>query len=84
MLAERLLSNGSLPPGEAEQLTATLRRLRELYRRHIEAEDQIVFPLARQALSDEQLRRVGSEMAARRVADPGRIESRCGQRRRAQ
>lgn len=83
-LANRLLSDGRLEVTEARCLLEKLRELRDLYRRHIEAEDQIVFPLARRALSDEQMQQVGREMAARRVTNPGRSTSRCGQRRRAE
>jgi hemerythrin-like domain-containing protein len=68
-LAERLLSEGRLPAADAALLCDTLRSLKVLYLRHIEAEDHGVFPLARRALSDEQLQRVGREMAARRAAD---------------
>jgi hemerythrin-like domain-containing protein len=54
-----------------------------LYHQHIRMEDTEVFPLAARVLSAEQIAQIGSEMAQRRQLNPGRAQSRCGQRRRA-
>jgi hemerythrin-like domain-containing protein len=51
------------------------------YGEHIPIEDENVFVLAKQLLDDAQLRTVGEEMKQRRIDDPGRIGSRCAERR---
>ena len=63
--------SAALPAEERQKLRAALAALRDLYARHIEVEDRQIFPLAGRVLSEEQLRRVGSEMAARHGLSPG-------------
>lgn len=82
-LGLRWLADGRLPRPEAEELRDVLTRLRGGYQRHIRLEDEEVFPLAARVLSGAALAATGAEMKQRRAADPGRKESRCGQRRRA-
>jgi hemerythrin-like domain-containing protein len=43
-----------------------VRRLSEIYPRHIEVEDQVLFPAADRALSREQKAEIAAEMAGRR------------------
>jgi hemerythrin-like domain-containing protein len=59
-----------------------LEELAATYVRHIRLEDQRVFVLASQVLSQEQLQEIGREMRRRRAVDPGREQSRCAERRR--
>ena len=47
-------------------------RIRELYREHIRAEDEDLFPLAAEVVEPEDLEAVGTEMAARRGINWGR------------
>jgi hemerythrin-like domain-containing protein len=65
-LVTRWLSDGSLPDGEATELSLQLAMLRKIYEAHIALEDGVVFPVATRTLSDDQLRAIGREMAARR------------------
>lgn len=44
-------------------------RLRELYRRHIQSEDQILTALARRLLTETELAAIAVEMRARRATD---------------
>jgi hemerythrin-like domain-containing protein len=57
---------GPLSPDEFSRLRGALELLAELYRRHIDVEDNYIFPLAGRALSPEVQRAIGLEMAARR------------------
>lgn len=82
-LGLRWLDEGRLNDADTANLRQVLQLLAETYRRHIRIEDEEVFPLATRALSGEELAAVGEEMKRRRAADPGRAESRCGQRRRS-
>lgn len=68
-LGREWLAEGMLSPAETERLTKTLLRLKAMYARHIAVEDMEVFPLAGKLLSEESLRTVGREMAARRGLD---------------
>ncbi|HQZ37971.1 MAG TPA: hemerythrin domain-containing protein [Vicinamibacterales bacterium] len=65
-LVRQWLSNGTLPEGEVQILTAGLATLERLYRDHIAVEDHEVFPAAGRVLSPADLEAVGREMAARR------------------
>jgi hemerythrin-like domain-containing protein len=60
------LKNGSLPPEQASRLLTLVVHLRELYRHHIAAEDNEVFPTAAAALSTSDREAIGNEMASRR------------------
>lgn len=70
------LQTGSLPPEKLDRLMQLLQSLTTLYQRHIAMEDQEVFPIAKSALSAEQVAEVGREMARRRglaVDEQGRV-----------
>jgi hemerythrin-like domain-containing protein len=60
------LASGELPETDAVRLVTILGQLRELYRRHIAAEDNEVFPAAAKILSGEDRQAIGREMASRR------------------
>jgi hemerythrin-like domain-containing protein len=60
------LAKGSLSVERSAQLRAALRRLEDLYARHIAIEDQELFPLAASMLGAGDLTAIGLEMAARR------------------
>jgi hemerythrin-like domain-containing protein len=60
------LASGELPETDAARLVTILGQLRELYRRHIAAEDNEVFPAAAKILSGEDRQAIGREMASRR------------------
>jgi hemerythrin-like domain-containing protein len=62
----RWLDAGSLDAAQTAHLAQVLRDLREMYRKHIAVEDQQVFPLAGKVLNEQQLAKIGKEMADRR------------------
>ncbi len=74
-LGREWLDAGRLEPPDAERLIATLRELRELYRRHIAVEDNEVFVLAGSLLPPDQVEALGREMAIRRGLDPDNLLS---------
>lgn len=82
-LGRSWLDRGVLDPVQAGELQRRVGWLCNLYRQHIQMEDMVIFPLAGKVLCQEQLARIGREMADRRRLNPGRAQSRCGQRRRA-
>jgi len=57
---------GHISVDQRRQLSALLEQLRNMYRRHIDVEDQQVFPLAGEVLRPEQLAELGKQMARRR------------------
>lgn len=61
------LRNGTLPPEQASRLLTLLVQLGDLYRHHIAAEDNEVFPTAEAALSAADRQAIGSEMTSRRL-----------------
>lgn len=65
-LGQMWLANGMLLPREAAKLSVQLASLAELYQRHIDLEDNDVFPAAATILSAADRARIGTEMAARR------------------
>lgn len=62
----RWLDHGFLSDADIRNLQDRLAELQSLYRDHIAVEDGWLFPVAAQLLSDDQLRDIGREMAARR------------------
>jgi hemerythrin-like domain-containing protein len=60
------LKDGSLPPEQASRLLTVVVQLRDLYRHHIAAEDNEVFPTAAAAFSTSDREAMGNEMASRR------------------
>ncbi|HLJ48341.1 MAG TPA: hemerythrin domain-containing protein [Bryobacteraceae bacterium] len=65
-LGRRWLETGHLAESDAARMAALLDTLSALYARHIEIEDQQVFPLAGQALEASDVSAIGDEMARRR------------------
>lgn len=63
---QRWARDESLDAAATAQLLADLESLQAIYTRHIKVEDQELFPAAADALSGDDLRAVGQEMAARR------------------
>jgi len=62
------LEKGVLDPRRRREMKEALKRLSEMYGRHIEIEDRELFPLAARILPAEELAEVGREMAERRGA----------------
>jgi hemerythrin-like domain-containing protein len=62
----RWLDLGFLSDSDMRNLRDRLAELKAIYREHISIEDEQLFPAAARLLSDEQLREIGREMAARR------------------
>jgi hemerythrin-like domain-containing protein len=60
------IANGGLTPAQHEELAAAARNLQQLYERHIELEEQVVFPRAAQLLNSDALAAIGEEFRARR------------------
>lgn len=71
MLIRRWLKDSPLVPAESAELGERLSALRTLYQRHIAVEDHDLFPAAARLLSEDQIRLIGREMAARRGVRPG-------------
>jgi hemerythrin-like domain-containing protein len=65
-LGQSWLTNGKLAAEDAAHLVTILTQLREIYRHHIAAEDNEVFPAAAAVLSDSDRQAIGKEMASRR------------------
>ncbi len=62
----RWLDHGFLSDADRRNLQDRLSELQSIYREHIAVEDGFLFPVAAQLLSDDELRDIGREMAARR------------------
>jgi len=67
---EQWLRDGQLPPMTLRTLQHQLEELHELYRHHIQIEDNQIFPLAGKTLTSSELASIGREMKARRAASP--------------
>ena len=65
-LGEAYLKEGSLPLAEAAKFRKAVASLVSMYKCHIRIEDEIVFPLATQLLSQADKAAIAQEMAARR------------------
>lgn len=65
-LGRRWLAEGRLAAEDFERIWAALTALDPLYRRHIKAEESIVFPFAARVLSPSEKASIGIEMASRR------------------
>ncbi len=68
-LGRRWLEGGRLTVEESGRLCGVLAELAELYRGHIAVEDGELFPAAAAALSVEERKAMGAEMAARRAVN---------------
>jgi hemerythrin-like domain-containing protein len=62
----RWLDHGFLSDADMRNLQDRLAELQSIYREHIAVEDGWLFPVAAELLSDDKLRDIGREMAARR------------------
>jgi hemerythrin-like domain-containing protein len=62
----RWLDVGFLSAADMRNLQDRLAELQSIYREHIAVEDGFLFPVAAQLLSEDELREIGREMAARR------------------
>jgi hemerythrin-like domain-containing protein len=69
-IGTRWLTQATISAEERQRFRAAVDALEEIYRKHIELEDQEVFPIAARVLSAEEQREVGLEMARRR-SQPG-------------
>jgi hemerythrin-like domain-containing protein len=76
-LGTRWLENGTLDTAEAAELKRLLDELHATYAHHIEIEDGVVFPLARQVLASGAQAAIGREMAERRGLDSQLPSPRC-------
>jgi iron-sulfur cluster repair protein YtfE (RIC family) len=65
-LGRAWLAAGSLPAPEASRFLSLTTQLQQVYRMHIAAEEEIVFPAAAQLLPEGERMAIGAEMAARR------------------
>ena len=67
------------------RLVATLKKIAHAYHEHIRVENEVLFPLCAELLSDEDLWDIGTELAVRRGLDPTRLDytGRCSERRMA-
>lgn len=72
---ERWLSVGSLAPVQVRRLENLLEMLEGLYARHIDVEDNQVFRLAAEVLDEEELEKIGREMAQRRGVEPVKVDA---------
>jgi hemerythrin-like domain-containing protein len=68
VLVRRWLDRGRLEPSDVSELAKRLSELHRIYRAHIAVEDGELFPAAARVLSADDLRAIGTEMAARRPA----------------
>jgi hemerythrin-like domain-containing protein len=69
-LGVRCVDEGHLAPVDAGRFRQAVSELTSIYREHIRIEDELMFPAAKQALSESQKAEIANEMAARR--EPGK------------
>jgi hemerythrin-like domain-containing protein len=65
-IGEQWIAEQRIGPEALGELRSAVAELAAMYRRHIEVEDQQLFPLAQRVLTRDQKRQVGEEMARRR------------------
>jgi hemerythrin-like domain-containing protein len=65
-LANRYLTVGTLSRAEVNQFQNAVAELESMYARHIQVEDEKIFPLAARLLPDDQKSAIAQEMADRR------------------
>ena len=61
------ISGGGLGAEQQDELGTAVRNLKQLYERHIELEEQVVFPRAAQMLKADAIAAMGKEFRARRA-----------------
>ncbi len=60
------IRSGLLSEDQREKLSSMTKQLKELYQRHIQLEEQVVFPHAAKVLDTESIAAMGQEFRARR------------------
>ena len=68
-LGEQYLANGSLSADQVQEFREAVATLSSMYQRHIELEDNVIFPMAARVLSDQEKAVIASEMAGRRKVE---------------
>ncbi len=68
-LGEHYLTNGSLSAAAVEEFRQAVATLSKLYKRHIEFEDKVIFPMAARVLSNQEKSVIAAEMAGRRKVE---------------
>ncbi|MCC6422559.1 MAG: hemerythrin domain-containing protein [Phycisphaerales bacterium] len=66
VIGRKWLDQGTISTPELVRMKELLQMLLELYQRHIQVEDQEIFPLASEVLANDQVSQIGQEMAKRR------------------
>jgi hemerythrin-like domain-containing protein len=67
LIGNEYLAKGELTPAKARDFRDAVSQLAAMYRRHIDVEDQQVFPVAAKVVSAELKAEIAKEMAARRA-----------------
>lgn len=65
-LGRKYLATGKLGADEVAEFRDAIAQLQEIYAAHIRLEDEVVFPLAKRALSKQEKSAIATEMAQRR------------------
>jgi hemerythrin-like domain-containing protein len=65
-LGREYLQVGHLLQPGGEQFQQAVAELASIYKKHIQIEDDLIFPLAKQVLSEADKASIGQEMSARR------------------
>ncbi len=65
-LGTEYLANGKLAENEVEEFRNSVSQLLSMYQQHIKIEDELIFPVAARALSDDEKAAVALEMTSRR------------------
>ena len=65
-LYQSWIALGSLSESQSERLLSSTDQLRDLYRAHIEVEDNVIFPKAAHVLDQDAIKAIGEEFRARR------------------
>jgi len=69
-MGNEYLREGHLSAEKVDQFRNAVKRLVEMYRRHIEVEDREIFPVAAEALTAKDKAEIAREMAERRGLSP--------------
>jgi len=73
-LGMQYLSIGHLSATEIDSFRSCVAKLADMYKEHINAEDQLIFPLAAKLLSSNEKAAIAQEMARRRDVQPVRVD----------
>jgi hemerythrin-like domain-containing protein len=69
LLGAQYLSTGKLSDDEIAEFRRLVASLSLMYKEHIQAEEELIFPLAARVLSDTEKTAIGNEMASRRQVE---------------